>query len=621
MAAKASIPIWNDLNQIYPSSSSVKRERLRWSKLINKFELTYGSKPKYIIRAPGRVNILGEHIDYSLFPVLPAAIEQDILVALRPTSPIKSSSFSASSSSASSSSSSSSSVNPVIHLSNVSDKYHSSTFTLTHDPSKGCDRGWNVDLDSAKGWDKYVRFAILESLAELYPNGWAKGNGKGIGPNSMDIMIDGNVPPGSGLSSSAAMVVASVLTFIISNNLEKGKTKEDVINLSIASEHRMGLRTGGMDQSASVLSIPHSLLHLEFHPRLLPTPLPLPPSLAVVITNSLAPHSLTDSAPEHYNLRVVEVLCATRILLHRWGLSGKAGKKRIWLREALDLWSGGKQGRNLNSQLDYRKLLVDTLDEIKFLRRENGWTEGEMIQSSGLSKQDFDDVYLHYLKIRTDRFHLYERLYHTLTESIRVYDFAQTCRNIASSSSGSSSFSSTPTCTKSLLYENGMRNHVNGSCHDHNETNKHTNGSTKMNGCSSPFTTYVNGSPAKINADSYDPQFTRLGELLNQSHDCMRDIYKCTHPFVDELQSNSLRKGALGSRMTGGGWGGSVISLIPIQQVDTFLQEIRNSYQPYKDISDDEFAKAAFATLPGQGAGVYVIDEYQNEFTERMSQC
>lgn len=48
--------------------------------------------------------------------------------------------------------------------------------------------------------------------------------------------------------SSAAFVVASVIMFLAANSIT-GLTKGDVVKLAIASEHRMGLRTGGMDVS------------------------------------------------------------------------------------------------------------------------------------------------------------------------------------------------------------------------------------------------------------------------------------------------------------------------------------------------------------------------------------
>ncbi|OCF36635.1 galactokinase [Kwoniella heveanensis BCC8398] len=539
MAAEAPVPTWTKLSDIYSSISAIRRETTRWSDLISSFDSTYGSKPTYVIRAPGRVNVLGEHIDYSLFPVLPAAIEQDILLALRPVSiPVSSHSSTSQRQGIQSES------KAVVRISNVEGRYHSSEFTFSHDPLKKTisDNGWDVEQDKAKGWDRYVRFAILECLAELFPDGPTSFHA----PNGMEIMVSGTVPAGSGLSSSAAMVVGSVLTFLVANGLEKGKTKAEVVSLAIAAEHRMGLRTGGMDQSASALCLPYTLLHLDFYPTLTPTPLPIPSSLAIVITNSLAPHSLTDSAPEHYNLRVVEVLCATRILAHAWGLSTQIGRKRVWLREVLevaaDKWA-------LDVQAEGRVHSNGTVNGI--LGREGGWSRHDMIEASAMSKAEFEETYLHFLEIRAERFHLYERILHTLTESLRVHSFARICREISAKDAFISS--ATPPRMKTAQLQ------------------------------------------------------CQLGKLLNQSHECMRDVYECTHPWVDELQQLSLAAGAIGSRMTGGGWGGSVISLLPQSNVPSFLEQIRTTYSPYRGLSDQEFQEAAFATLPGQGAGVYII--------------
>lgn len=41
--------------------------RVRWGQLINAFKAKFGQEPEQIVRAPGRVNVLGEHVDYSLF--------------------------------------------------------------------------------------------------------------------------------------------------------------------------------------------------------------------------------------------------------------------------------------------------------------------------------------------------------------------------------------------------------------------------------------------------------------------------------------------------------------------------------------------------------------------------
>lgn len=51
--------------------------------IVNKFETQYKKKPDFIARAPGRVNIIGQHIDYEGYGVLPAAIEKDCLIAVK----------------------------------------------------------------------------------------------------------------------------------------------------------------------------------------------------------------------------------------------------------------------------------------------------------------------------------------------------------------------------------------------------------------------------------------------------------------------------------------------------------------------------------------------------------
>jgi galactokinase len=101
-------------------------------------------------------------------PVLPMAIEQDILFAISPTS------------------------NPCINISNVQTRFAPASFPLVRDPSTGA---WDIELTSFAGWESYMKAVVKQGLADFFT-----GQEQGEGPRGIDIVVSGNVPPGSGLS-------------------------------------------------------------------------------------------------------------------------------------------------------------------------------------------------------------------------------------------------------------------------------------------------------------------------------------------------------------------------------------------------------------------------------------
>lgn len=74
-----------------------------------------------------------------------------------------------------------------------------------------------------------------------------------------------------------------------------------------------------------------------------------------------------------------------------------------------------------------------------------------------------------------------------------------------------------------------------------------------------------------------------------------------------------MELGALGSRQTGGGWGGAVISLVPVDQAAAFLDAVKTSYEPYQALDEVELDSNAFITKPGVGAG--------GEYFQRGGSC
>jgi len=106
---------------------------------------------------------------------------------------------------------------------------------------------------------------------------------------------------------------------------------------------------------------------------------------------------------------------------------------------------------------------------------------------------------------------------------------------------------------------------------------------------------------------AYEKQLEELGTLMNESHlSCSAD-YECSCPELDELTAICRKGGALGSRLTGAGWGGCVISLVPSASVASFFETVKTEY--YAKVPAAQALRTEeymFATRPGTGAAIYL---------------
>lgn len=66
------------------------------------------------------------------------------------------------------------------------------------------------------------------------------------------------------------------------------------------------------------------------------------------------------------------------------------------------------------------------------------------------------------------------------------------------------------------------------------------------------------------------------------------------------------QSGALGSRLTGAGWGGCAVSMVPANQVDSFIKSVTEKYYGKDDRLKEKVTENLFATQPGGGAAIYV---------------
>ncbi|MFS4455578.1 galactokinase [Maribacter sp. 2304DJ31-5] len=183
------------------------------SKIKTYFETNYAKNP-LIVKSPGRINLIGEHTDYNLGYVLPASIEKAIYFAVSP---------------------------------NNTDKINIETFISSPEKITFDLQGSQTAFEAF--WGNYFK-AIIEILIEKkYP---LKG---------FDCVFGGDIPIGSGLSSSAALCCGYL--HALSKVCDKEIPKEEIALIAQKAEHRIGLNCGLMDQYAVLFGKRNNALFLD----------------------------------------------------------------------------------------------------------------------------------------------------------------------------------------------------------------------------------------------------------------------------------------------------------------------------------------------------------------------
>lgn len=196
-----------------------------------------------VVRAPGRVNLIGDHTDYHEGLVLPFAIDRDCLVACAPRS---------------------------------DDMVTARSVELEGAVALGVDaEPGNVEPT----WGRFVAGA-REELRD-----------RGSDPGGVDLAITSTVPAGGGLSSSSALTVALVLAMT-----PMAFDPRDAARVALAAEVRAtGVPGGLMDQLASLFGRAGHALLIDCR-DLAVDPIPLPGSLGVIVVHSGLPRALATSA-------------------------------------------------------------------------------------------------------------------------------------------------------------------------------------------------------------------------------------------------------------------------------------------------------------------------------------
>ncbi|TDE59032.1 galactokinase [Nonomuraea mesophila] len=181
-------------------------------RVVEAFRAAYGASPETVWHAPGRVNLIGEHTDYNDGFVLPFAVPWGVTAAVTPRS------------------------DGTVRL--LSLQSTDGPVTL-------------ANHDESTGWTRYV-VGVLAMLGDRVPGSAA----------GADIAIDGDVPQGAGLSSSAALEVAVASALNDLHGL--GMTPMEIALLAQKAENDfVGMPCGIMDQAASALCAEGQALFLD----------------------------------------------------------------------------------------------------------------------------------------------------------------------------------------------------------------------------------------------------------------------------------------------------------------------------------------------------------------------
>ncbi len=215
------------------------------------FKSHFNFEPKFLVQAPGRVNLIGEHTDYNDGFVLPCAINYQAVVAANTRQ------------------------DDIIHV-----------YSVDYDEVDEFDVTKEITFDDSKMWANYIRGVAATFIK------------RGYKLSGLNIVVSGNVPQGAGLSSSAALEVVIGQTF--KDVLELDVTQAQIALIGQQAENEfVGCNCGIMDQLISAEGEDNHALLIDCE-NLDTKLVAIPDELTVLIVNSNKKRGLVDS---EYNLR------------------------------------------------------------------------------------------------------------------------------------------------------------------------------------------------------------------------------------------------------------------------------------------------------------------------------
>jgi galactokinase len=303
----------------------------QWEATVATFAQRFGGQPRFVARAPGRVNLIGEHTDYNEGFVLPVAIDREILIAARRRDDRE-----------------------VRLYAQAFDEEVTFALDAIAPPSEAT-------------WSAYIAGVALYLQREGYP------------VPGLEAVISGNVPIAAGLSSSAALEVAAATAFEAAGEFAMDPVAKALLCQRVENEF-VGVRCGIMDQFIATLGRKGHALLIDCR-SLEHCPVPIPSDATILIADSGVRRGLVESA---YNERRAQCEEAAR----RLGVSALRDVTPEELRAHLDELPPLVARRARHVVEENRRVL----DAVVALERGDLETFGQLMDASHASLRDLYEV-------------------------------------------------------------------------------------------------------------------------------------------------------------------------------------------------------------------------------------
>ena len=494
----------------------IERERTaaRLSDLCNLFLDHYGNGPVSLLRAPARMGLLGEHIDYvSYLPTASltfASRERDAWMLYRKSN------------------------EPVIRCASSSAKFEPSSFSILSVPefTGKVEAEWLEFLFThgtpEPHWQNYINAAVT----------FARGKyGEQI-QHGFDFALDSNIPPGGGASSSSALVVLGGAAIRNVNGM--ATTPEELARDSALAEWFIGTRGGSMDHLTICLGAATNAVLIDYatdQTRLAA----LPDQPFEWITFFTKPADKGREIMIEYNERAAVSRLLLPAIIDHWQVTAPA-RYDAWL-DAKRLLAGGSLQAFQTAQ-DLFTSLPETIS-IKTVRSDypDTFTELERVFPALVN-----DTPRWPLKIRT-------RGLHHLGEAKRVALAMNTLDSLQSDEASGTTLSA----------------------------------------------------------------MQMLGELLEESHTSLRDLYNVSVPEVEELiEVVAADPNVLGARVMGGGFGGNVLALTTRDHTENLITRVQEQYYSSRG-RDGVNEGSVIVSTPGPGLSAIDLNDFWSDSIARIN--